>query len=77
MPIYKVKGSKKYKVRVNYVDADGNYKAKYATTNTYAEAVVKYQELYENRLTRDQLTLGELMKEISVLLKGLPMMIVS
>lgn len=63
MPIYKVKGSKKYKVRVNYVDTDGNYKAKYATADTYEDAVVKYQELYENRLVKNQLTLGELMKE--------------
>lgn len=69
MPIYKVKGTKKYKVRVNYVDTDGNYKAKYATTNTYEEAVLKYNELYENRLVQDNVTLQKLVEEYLMVVK--------
>lgn len=60
MPIYKVKGLKKYRVRVNYVDQDGTYKAKYGTANSYAEAAKKYQELYEGRYTIKKTTLREL-----------------
>lgn len=60
MPIYKEKGQKKYKVRVNFVDQDGTYKAKYGTASSYAEAAKKYQELYEGRYSIKRITLGKL-----------------
>lgn len=60
MPIYKVSGQKKFKVRVNYVASKGNYKAKYATADSYLEATQKYEELYKNRFFENKLTLGAL-----------------
>lgn len=60
MPIYKEKGQKKYRIRVNYVDQDGTYKAKYGTATSYAEAAKKYQTLYEGRYTAKKVTLKEL-----------------
>lgn len=60
MPIYKKNGKKKYTVRVNYVDIDGNYKAKYGTATTYAQAVDRYKELYENRYSQNYVKLGDL-----------------
>ena len=63
MPITKIKGSKKYLVRVNYTDEKGNYKSKYRTVKTYNEAVEVYQELYANRNCNEQITLKELCEQ--------------
>lgn len=60
MPIYKVKGKKKYEVRVNYVDVDGKYKTKYGSATTYSDAIDKYKELYENRFSKTSIRLGDL-----------------